>query len=78
VGPETFANQAAVREYAEANGLEYAWEGTPAFAKRLRTLAPGQYEILAVHTRRGMTRVLLSPKGIVQRSSSDRAATRLG
>ena len=42
--PETFEHQAAVYEYAERNGLTYAWEGSPAFAKRLRVLSPEQYQ----------------------------------
>jgi hypothetical protein len=48
-----------LHEYAKARGLEYAWEGTDAFDKMLRTLSPGQYEIFAVHTHEGITRVLL-------------------
>jgi hypothetical protein len=64
--PETFPHHAALHEYAEQNGLAYAWEGTPAFAKRMRYLKPGQYQILAVHTRRGMTRVLLFSKSILR------------
>jgi hypothetical protein len=31
-----------------------------------RTLAPGQYEIVEVHTRRGITRALLFPKAILR------------
>ena len=64
--PETFEHHAAVYEYAEQHGLAFAWEGTTAFEKRLRTLAPEQYEILAVHTRRGITRVLLFSKAILK------------
>ena len=64
--PETFPHHAEVYEYAEQNGLAYVWEGTRAFEKCLRILAPEQYQILAVHTRRGMTRVLLFSKSILQ------------
>jgi hypothetical protein len=48
--------------YAEQNGLAYVWEGTPEFEKRMRTLTPEQYQIMAVHTGRGVTRVLLFSK----------------
>ena len=48
-----FANQKALIEYAEQNGLEYEYEYTPAFAKRQRLLSPEQYEIVEVHTSRG-------------------------
>ena len=63
--PETFPHHAEVYEYAEQNGLAYVWEGTRAFEKCLRILAPEQYQILAVHTQRGMTRVLLFSKSIL-------------
>jgi len=63
---ETFPHHAAVHEYAEAHGLAYAWEGTPSFAKWMRYLRPEQYQILAVHTHRGMTRVLLFSKEILR------------
>jgi hypothetical protein len=36
------------------------------FSHRLRTLAPGQYEIVAVRTKRGITRALLFPKSILR------------
>ena len=32
-----FANQKALIEYAEQNGLAYAWQGSPSFAKRQRS-----------------------------------------
>ncbi len=63
--PETFEHQEAVYEYAERNGLSYAWEGSPAFAKRLRVLSPEQYQILAAHTRRGVRKVLLFSKHVL-------------
>jgi len=37
-----------------------------AFSHRLRTLAPGQYEIVEVQTRRGITRALLFPKALLR------------
>jgi hypothetical protein len=45
----------------------YAWEGQAAFSNRLRTLAPGQYELVEVHTRRGITRALLFPGDILRK-----------
>ena len=64
--PETFEHQAAVYEYAERNGLTYAWEGSPAFDKRMRILSPEQYQIIAVHTRRGVRKVLLFSQEIIK------------
>jgi hypothetical protein len=48
-----FANHIEMQEYAERNGLDYAWSGTALFAKRKRTLPPDQFEVRAVRTRRG-------------------------
>jgi hypothetical protein len=64
--PETFEHHAAVHDYAERHGLAYLWEGTAAFEKRRRTLAPEQYHILAVYTRKGMTHVILFSKDILK------------
>jgi hypothetical protein len=64
--PETFEHHAAVHDYAERNGLAYLWEGTAAFENRRRTLAPKQYQILAVQTPKGMTRVILFSKDILK------------
>ena len=64
--PETFEHQAAVYEYAGRNGLTYAWEGSPAFDKRMRILSPEQYQIIAVHTRRGVRKVLLFSQEIIK------------
>jgi hypothetical protein len=72
-----FANQKALIDYAERNGLVYLWEGMPAFAKRQRRLPPAfvkrqrlsaadQYEIVDVHTSRGVRRAMLFPKAILQ------------
>jgi hypothetical protein len=64
--PETFEHHAAVHDYAERHGLAYLWEGTAAFEKRRRTLAPEQYHILAVHTRKGITHVIMFSKDILK------------
>jgi hypothetical protein len=63
---EPFPHHQAVREYAKAHGLEYVLEGTAAFEKRLHTLAPDQFQILALHTSKGMTKVLLFSKEIIK------------
>src|SRR4029077_13207459 len=49
-----FANQKALIEYAEQNGLAYLWEGMHAFAKRQQQLSPEQYEIAEVRASRGV------------------------
>jgi hypothetical protein len=67
---EIFPDHVAVHEYAEANGFAYVWEGTAAFEKRLQLLSPDQYELLAVHTRKGVKRVMLFSKAIVQAESN--------
>jgi hypothetical protein len=41
-----FANHIEMQEYVERNGLDYAWSGTPLFAKRKRTLPPDQFEVM--------------------------------
>ena len=64
VHPEAFPHYQAVHDYADAHGLEYAWEGTAAFEERLRTLSPEQFQIVAVHARKRMTRVILFSKGL--------------
>jgi hypothetical protein len=62
-----FANQKALIEYAEQNGLVYLWEGGPAFAKRQRLLSPEQYEIVGVRTsRRGVRPAMLFSKAILE------------
>jgi hypothetical protein len=73
------ANQKALIDYAERNGLVYLWEGMPAFARRQRMLSPmpaftkrqqllsrDQYEIVDVRTPRGVRRAMLFPKAILQ------------
>jgi hypothetical protein len=47
-----FANQKQLIAYAERNDLVYAWERSPAFAKRQRLLSPKQYEIVGVRVAR--------------------------
>ena len=64
--PEAFEHHAAVYDYAERNGLSYVWESMAAFEKRKRLLSPEQYQILAVHTRSGVTQVLLFSKDILR------------
>jgi len=59
---EPFKDHVAVHDYAEAHGLEYVWEGTKAFEKRKASLKPDQFEVRPVHTRKGVTNVLLFSK----------------
>jgi hypothetical protein len=66
-----FANQKALVAYAEQNDLAYEYEYTPAFAKRQRLLSPEQYVIVEVLTSRGVSRVMLFSKAIIQ---AERAA----
>ena len=61
-----FANQKALIAYAEGNGLAYEYEYTPAFAKWQRLLTPEQYEIVGARTSRGVSRVMLFSKAIIQ------------
>src|SRR5580693_2869038 len=61
-----FANQRALVAYAEQNDLAYEYEYTPAFAKRQRLLSPEQYELVEVSTSRGVSRVMLFSKAIIQ------------
>ena len=61
-----FANQKALVAYAEQNDLAYEYEYTPAFAKRQRLLSPEQYDIVEVRTSRGVSRVMLFSKAIIQ------------
>ena len=68
--PEAFEHHAAAYDYAERNGLTYVWDGTAAFEKRKRLLSPKQYQILSVHTRRGVTQVLLFSKDILKAETS--------
>jgi hypothetical protein len=64
-----FANQKALRDYADAHDFAYVWEGMHAFAKRWRLAQlarPGTYEFVEVRTKRGVTRALLFPNAILQ------------
>ena len=67
-----FANQKALIDYTERNGLVYLWEDAkrrpslPAFTKRQQLLSPGQYEIVAVRTSGVVRRAMLFPKAILQ------------
>jgi hypothetical protein len=70
-----FANQKALIEYAEQNGLVYVWEFAKrqrppsplsAFTKRQRLLSAHQYKIVDVRTSRGVRRAMLFPKAILQ------------
>jgi hypothetical protein len=60
-----FANQKELIDYVERNALAYAWERSPAFARRQRLLSPKQYEIVEVRTSRGMSRALLFSQAIL-------------
>ena len=73
--PRQFASQKALLDYAGRNGLVYLWKNafakrqpllSPAFAKRQRLLSRDQYEIVNVHTSRGLRRATLFPKAILQ------------
>jgi len=68
--PNAFEHHAAAYDYAERNGLTYVWDGTAAFEKRKRLLSPQQYQILDVHTRRGVKQVLLFSKDILKAETS--------
>jgi len=58
MGQGQFANQRALIEYAEAHDLAYVWEGSFAKRWRLAQLArPGQYELVEVPTKRGLSKV---------------------
>ena len=60
-----FANQKALQEYVKLHDLVYLWEGTRPFAMRLAQLSPEQCEVVAVRTKRGVTRALLFPKALL-------------
>jgi hypothetical protein len=44
----------------------YAWEYTPAFAKRQRLLSRDQYKLVEVRTSRGVRPAMLFPKAVIQ------------
>lgn len=62
----SFEDDVAVREYAVANDMAYAWEGTSAFVKRASGLRPEQYQVVPVATRRGITNVLLFSNDVLR------------
>jgi hypothetical protein len=61
-----FADQKALRDYAELHGLEYVWEGTPEFRKRRRLVrvSPEHYQLTTVGTEHRIRRVLLFSSAI--------------
>jgi hypothetical protein len=61
-----FADHVEVQEYAERNGLDYAWAATPLFEKRKRTLPPDEFEVRPVRTKRGVTMVGLFSKAVAR------------
>ena len=61
-----FTDHQQVHDHAKAHGLEYAWEGTAQFARRKRQLAPDQYELRPVRTKRGVTVVMLYSRAITR------------
>ena len=78
-----FANQKALIDHAEQNGLVYVWAFSmreqlvsPAFTKRQQMLSPDQYEIVDVRTLRGVRRALLFPKAILQAEFAANATVR--
>ena len=70
-----FANQKALIDYAEQNNLAYTWKGSNVFAKRQRQLSPEQYEIVDVHTSRGLNQAMLFSQAIVEAGVPLREAT---
>jgi hypothetical protein len=78
-----FASQKALLDYTEQNGFVYVWAFierqrliSPAFAERQRLLTPEQYEIVDVHTSRGVRRAMLFPKAILQAEFAANAPSR--
>jgi hypothetical protein len=63
---EPFKDHVEVHEYAERNGLDYAWAGTALFERRRRTLPADQFEVRPVRTRKGITMVGLFSKAIAR------------
>src|SRR3984893_17492667 len=61
-----FANQTALVAYAEQNDLAYEYEYTPAFAKWQRRVPARHYEIVEALSSRGVSRVMLFSKAIIQ------------
>jgi hypothetical protein len=61
-----FANQKALQDYVESNDLAYLWEDGRTFVSRYEQLSPRQCEVVAVHTKRGLTKALLFSKAILR------------
>jgi|SRR5262245_8905859 hypothetical protein len=61
-----FADHMEMQEFAERNGLDYAWAGTALFEKRRRTLPPDQFNTRPVRTKRGITMVGLFSAAITR------------
>ena len=61
-----FANQKALQDYVELHDLVYLWEDGRAFTSRYERLSPQQREIVAVRTKRGVTKALLFAKAILR------------
>lgn len=61
-----FADHMEMQEFAERNGLDYAWAGTALFEKRRRTLPPDQFKTRRVRTKRGITMVGLFSAAITR------------
>ena len=74
-----FENQQALYDYADAHDLAYIWEGMNTFAKRWRLAQlsrPGEYHLVEVRTKRGITRALLFPKAILRAEFEANASLR--
>jgi hypothetical protein len=78
-----FANQKALIDHADQNGLVYVWAFSmreqlvsPAFTKRQQMLSPDQYEIVDVRTLRGVRRAMLFPKAVLQAEFAANATVR--
>jgi hypothetical protein len=78
VHPDRFTDQVELHDYAEQNDLAYEYEYTPAFAKRQRLLSPEQYEIVEVRTSRGVSRVMLFSKAVIQAEWEDKCTATQG
>ena len=61
-----FANQKALQDYVELHDLVYLWEDGRAFTSRYERLSPQQREIVAVRTKRGVTKALLFAKATLR------------
>lgn len=64
--PAEFKGHVEMLEYADRNGLDYAWQNTALFEKRRRTMPPGQFEVRPVRTKRGVTMVGLFSAAITR------------